>query len=283
MTTDYMFDKETIDKFVGEVRSSIESSDIEEKKRELIDIFSCIDNTTLSGDDTNSKVFEFCRKTKNYVICNEETAVNVASVCVYPPFVALAKRELNGTGIGVASVAGGFPSGQTPASVKVEEVKFALDNGADEIDFVINRGYFLEGNTDAVYDEIAAVRELCGSSARLKVILETGELGSAENIYRASMVALEAGADFIKTSTGKIAVGATPEAAYAMLLALSQYQRKSKKIVGFKVSGGVSDPISALLYYKMTKKMIDYRAVEKHNFRIGTSSLVTRLMQFLTI
>lgn len=265
---------------INKLRQSVASSDVEEMKKDLRRVFSCIDNTTLNGDDTANKVAQFCELTKNYVLRSGEGTVNVASVCVYPTFVALAKKKLSGTSIMTAAVAGGFPSGQTSTNVKMEEVRYVVDEGADEIDFVINRGRFLCGDLNYVFDEIAQAREI-GHDKKLKVILETGELESAENIYNASMLALDAGADFVKTSTGKIAKGASAEAAFAMLLAMREYVKKTKKQVGIKVSGGISDPMESLVYYRMTKIILDIENIDKQNFRVGASRLTSSVFKLL--
>ncbi|MBQ3949814.1 MAG: deoxyribose-phosphate aldolase, partial [Bacteroidales bacterium] len=214
----------------------------------LSEVFTCIDNTTLNGSDSQLSVETFCRATREMYLTDGKQS-HVASVCVYPRFVGVAKKELENSGINVASVAGGFPAGQTPQHIKTEEVKYVVEEGADEVDFVINRGDFLTGNTKAVFDEVAAAKEVCGNSALLKVIIETGELQTPENVYNASRLVLDAGADFVKTSTGKIPVGATPEAAYVMLLAMRDYIKISKKTVGFKAAGGISNPSDALIYY----------------------------------
>ena len=245
---------------------------------ELRELFSCIDNTTLNGDDNKQSLLSFCQSTME--MC-KEVGTNVAAVCVYPTFVHQAKNILKETNIRVASVAGAFPSGQTTIQIKKQEVQYALDQGADEIDFVINRGAFLDGNYNLLSDEVAAAKELCNEKT-LKVIIETGELKTPENIYNASMLSLEAGADFIKTSTGKIQVGATPEAAYIMLTAINEFCKKNKKNIGFKAAGGISSIDDALIYYRMAKKIMDNKNINKQNFRIGTSRLTKQLVKILT-
>ncbi|NLJ81765.1 MAG: deoxyribose-phosphate aldolase, partial [Bacteroidales bacterium] len=194
----------------------------------------CIDLTTLEGSNTTQDILSLCKKTAH--LCNPSTA----SVCVYPIFCKTAKNALQNTPVKVACVAGGFPAGQIPISLKINEVKYAIDEGADEIDMVISRGKFLENNHAEVFDEIAAIKEVC-KHITLKVILETGELKSHENIYKASDIAIQAGADFIKTSTGKITVNATPESFTSMLLAIKNNYNQTGKQVGIKVSGGIRD------------------------------------------
>lgn len=268
--------------FVSSIRQSIENEHKENVLNDLCIVFSCIDNTTLNGDDTESHVSEFCLQTRGFRLENDFGVLYPASVCVYPFFVRTAKKLMAGTDIKVASVAGGFPSGQTFADVKLEEVRRAIGEGADEIDFVINRGLMLGGNPSAVADEVSKAKQICGKEHLLKVILETGELKTPDAIYDTSLLVLEAGADIIKTSTGKTAIGATPEAAYAMLSALSEYRKKFHKNVGIKLSGGISDPLDALLYYRMTKKIFGNFNIDKQNFRIGASRLTMRMFEFLT-
>ncbi|MBP5189973.1 MAG: deoxyribose-phosphate aldolase [Bacteroidales bacterium] len=262
-----------------------ECSSLAEKETltELRQLFTCIDNTTLNGSDTPSSVYEFCENTKNTMVPSPDGPLQVAAVCVYPSFVTLAKKQLNDTPIRVASVAGGFPAGQIPIYLKMQEVRYVVDNGADEVDFVINRGLFLSGETNAVFDEIAAAKENCGKNSLLKVIIECGELLTLQNIYDASFLALCAGADFVKTSTGKIPVGATPESAYAMMLALHDFREKNKKTVGFKVAGGVSNHNDAILYGLMYKKIFDVKNINNQIFRIGTSRLTAQLHKLLTL
>ena len=224
--------------------SSILSHELHENEinGKLKRIYSCIDNTTLEGADNDSKVSKFCSDTL-LAVDKSKGVSNVASVCVYPTFVALAKKCLQDTDIKVASVAGGFPSAQMPLALRLEDVRYAVNEGADEIDTVISRGWLLDGKYDDVYNELVAMRNICGN-IKLKVILETGELQTIDNIYIASKIAIAAGADFIKTSTGKIAVGATKEAAFAMLTAIDEEMKSSGKNIGFKAAGGISTPLA---------------------------------------
>lgn len=244
----------------------------------LISLFSCIDNTTLGGTDSAKSVEEFCYSTLKMSIDN----MNVASVCVFPKHVKTAKNVLENTPVRVASVAGGFPAGQLPSKLKIDEVKYAIEEGADEIDFVINRGDFLSGNESLVCDEIAAAKETCGSRI-LKVILETGELNNSENIYKASMLSMLSGADFIKTSTGKIATGATLKVAEIMLSAIAEFKEKNNKTVGFKAAGGITSVDEALSYYILAEKLFGEKYINKQCFRIGTSRLTQQLFKKLTI
>lgn len=244
-------------------------------------VFSCIDNTTLNGDDTHAKVRQLCDDSLRMI----DTANGigpVAAVCVYPVFVRTARQTLLGSNIKVASVAGAFPAGQSPIAVKVQEVKYAVDEGTDEIDMVLSRGALLEGAKQQVFDEVAAIREVC-QQCTLKVILETGELKEAALIADASKIAIAAGADFIKTSTGKISVGATLEAAETMLKVVADYAKFSKKTVGFKAAGGISQPLEALEYYRKAQKILGINNITNQIFRIGVSRLTTNLFQLLTI
>ena len=247
----------------------------EQRNKTLRQILHSIDNTTLEGSDTEEHVTELCNKSKR--LCNlEKKILPVAAVCVYPTFVSLVKDQLKGTGIKTASVAGAFPSGQSPLHVKLAEIDYAIEQGADEIDMVISRGAFLQGNYQQVYDEIAAIRELC-CDVHLKVILETGELQTPDNIYRASRIAIDAGADFIKTSTGKISEGATYKSAFVMMHAIAEYYKETNKIVGFKAAGGVSTSDQALDYAQLFKTIVGDKFFKNEYFRIGTSRLTEKI------
>lgn len=250
-------------------------------KMYCINIFHCMDHTTLHDEDNAVNVNNFCHKAIN--VCSDIAVGSMASICVYPEYASLVKQVVSNAGVKVAAVAGGFPTGQMPLAIKLQEVSYAVQNGADEVDFVINRGRFLEFGEEALAEEIAAVRNLCGNGMLLKVILETGQLMDYQLIYSASMTAMENGADFIKTSTGKISVGATPEAAFVMLSAISDFCKKTGRKVGFKVSGGVSTVSDALFYYFMTEKMLNLKEINNQNFRIGTSRLLGDLSKILTV
>ena len=240
-------------------------------------ILGVIDLTTLEGSDNKQKINELCQTAINFK--DEARHIpSTAAVCVYPPFVAQAKQLLKGTDIHVASVAGAFPAGQSPIEIKVAEVEYAAKAGADEIDMVISRGKFLEGNYQEVSDEIVAIKKACGT-AHLKVILETGELKTADNIYAASMMAMEAGADFIKTSTGKISVNATPESFLVMLDAINDYYKQTGKMVGMKPAGGISDAETSLLYIKILENVLGEKWLNKQYFRIGASRLAKKIQE----
>ena len=239
-------------------------------------LFSCIDNTTLTGTDTDESVRAFCLRTREMALADGRC---VAAVCVYPRFVSVARRALAGSDIRVASVAGAFPHGQLPLPLKVAEVRQAVADGADEVDIVINRG-LLQGREEALRDEVAAMRRAC-TGITLKVILETCEL-TVPQVARAAQLAIDGGADFIKTSTGKGSAGATPEAAEIMLNVIKDNVKKCKKTVGFKAAGGIRKAEDALLYAAMAKKIIGDEYLNKQTFRIGASSLTESLFSLLT-
>jgi deoxyribose-phosphate aldolase len=200
----------------------------------------------------------------------------VAAVCVYPLFVQLAKESLSGSGISVASVAGAFPSGQSPLVVKALDVVYAINDGVDEIDMVISRGKFLEGKHKEVAEEITTIKRLCGK-AHLKVILETGELHTIENIRKASEIAILSGGDFIKTSTGKITPAATLEAAYVMMETIAEYYRKTGVQIGFKPAGGIAEPDDAIDYYILLRHILGEKWMNNKLFRIGASRLADKI------
>lgn len=240
-------------------------------------VFSCIDNTTLNATDNARTVEAFCRRTMEMRL-NDGTTV--AAVCVYPMFVGIAKRTLQGSGIKVASVAGAFPHGQLPLDLRVAEVRRVVDDGADEVDIVINRGLLMAGDYDEVSREVVQMKDACNGRT-LKVILETGEL-SPLLIRRAAQRAIDAGADFIKTSTGKISTGATPEAAEMMLNVVNENVKFNKKRVGFKAAGGIRTPEEALAYAEMGKKIVGDNYINNQTFRIGASRLTESLYSLLT-
>ena len=202
---------------------------------------------------------------------------NVASICVYPPFVETVGLNIDGTPLRITSVAGGFPSSQTFLEVKILEVAMAIENGADEVDIVVNVGKILTGAYDEAANEIEVLREE-SDGATLKVILETGALKSPEMIYNASLLAMAAGADFIKTSTGKIDVSATPEAAVVMCKAIKEYHDKTGRKVGFKAAGGVRTAEDAALYYTIVKEILGEEWLTTDLFRIGASSAANNIL-----
>ncbi len=249
------------------------------KRHGLNLILSMIDLTTLEGKDTPEKVKRLCYKAQ-HLDDSMEGLPNVAAVCVYPTLVAVAKKELKGSGINVASVASAFPSGQSTLEVKLEDIKFAVNEGADEVDMVISRGKFLEGEYNFVFDEIAAVKQAC-DKVHLKVILETGELDTLDNVRKASDIAIYAGADFIKTSTGKITPASTMLVTYTMLNAIKDYYKKTGIKIGMKPAGGISTSKVALQYLVMLKETLGDKWINKELFRFGASSLANDVLMQL--
>jgi len=242
-------------------------------------VLNMIDLTTLEGKDTPGKVKQMCYKAQHLYDAMPDLPTT-AAVCVYPSMVAIAKAELIGSPVKVASVSTAFPSGQAPMDVKISDTKFAVDQGADEIDMVISRGKFHAGDYNFVFDEIAAIKEACGK-ARLKVILETGELGTLDKVRRASDIAMYAGADFIKTSTGKISVAATMPVTLVMLEAIKDYYYKTGIMIGMKPAGGISKAKLALHYLVMVRETLGDAWLTNEWFRFGASSLANDVLMQL--
>lgn len=239
-------------------------------------LFNTIDLTTLNATDSNVSVSDFVERVNKF---DEEYPMlnNVAAICTYPNFVPVVRTVLDVSRVRVACVSGGFPSSQTFLEVKVAETALAVNDGADEIDIVLNVGNFLDGDYEAVYDEIAEQKAAC-REARLKVILETGALKTAEKIKAASILSLMAGADFLKTSTGKGYDGASLEAAYVMCTAIKEYYEATGVRVGFKASGGVSTTEDAVRYYTLVKEILGEEWLTNDYFRIGASRLANNLL-----
>jgi deoxyribose-phosphate aldolase len=252
----------------------------ESKLQGLKMVLNMIDLTTLEGKDTSGKVKQMCYKARHLHDLHPDLPA-VAAVCVYPSMVATARKELKNSPVKIASVSTAFPSGQAPMEVKVTDTKFAVNEGADEIDMVISRGKFLSGEYNYVFDEIAAIKEVCGK-ARLKVILETGELATLDNVRKASDIAIYAGADFIKTSTGKIQPAATMQVTYTMLMAIRDYFDETGIMIGMKPAGGISTSKLALHNLVMVKEILGDAWLNNQWFRFGASSLANDvLMQLL--
>ena len=240
---------------------------------------SLIDLTPLEGKDSEGKVLQLCRKALQ-PLPGDPSVGPVAAVCVYPNFVAAAKRALAGSPVQVASVATGFPAGQVPLAVKLDETRRAVAAGADEIDMVIDRGAFLAGELARVYDEIVRVKEACGP-AHLKVILETGELATYDHVRRASWLAMQAGADFIKTSTGKIQPAATPGVVLVMLEAIRDFYFATGRRIGMKPAGGVRTTKQALHLLVIVKETLGDAWLTPARFRLGASTLTNDLLMQL--
>jgi deoxyribose-phosphate aldolase len=246
----------------------------------LVKALACIDLTTLAGDDTPGRVNRLCAKAR--MPLREDivkglglaAAPKVGAVCVYPAMVPHAVKALRGSGIPVASVATGFPAGLTPLKIRLAEIRWAVEEGAAEIDIVIHRAQVLNQDWQALYDEVAAMREACGP-AHMKAILATGDLKTLRNVYKASMVAMQAGSDFIKTSTGKEEVNATLPVSLTMVRALRDYGELTGQRIGFKPAGGLKTAKDAVSWQILMKEELGRRWLEPDLFRIGASSLLS--------
>lgn len=242
-------------------------------------ILSMIDLTTLEGQDTPGKVRQLCQKAI-HLHGAMPGLPHVAAICVYPTMVSIAKEALAGHDINIASVATAFPSGMSTLSVKLDDTRTAVDAGATEIDMVISRGAFLAGDYRYVFDEIAAVKEACGD-IHLKVILETGELGTLDRVRKASVLAMHAGADFIKTSTGKIVPAATMQVTLVMLQAIRDFYYETGKMIGMKPAGGISTAKLAVHYLVMLRETLGNAWMTPEWFRFGASSLANDVLMQL--
>lgn len=265
------------DKIARETAALIEKhlseNDTAEVKKFL---FHCIDLTTLKCTDSEQSVMKFTEKVNEFDDKYPDLD-NVAAICVYPNMAEIVNDTLEADHVNIACVSGGFPSSQTFTEVKVAETAMALHAGADEIDIVIPVGKFLEGDYEGMCDEIEELKEVCGDK-HLKVILETGALKTASNIKKASILSMYAGADFIKTSTGKENPAATPEAAYVMCNAIKEYHRETGRKIGFKPAGGINTVKDALTYYTIVKEVLGKEWLNTQLFRLGTSRLANLLL-----
>lgn len=245
-------------------------------KHLLMSILNMIDLTSVNTTDNRSHIIHFTGKVNSFS-GKYSNIPNVAAICVYPNYVSVVKEKLSARNVKIAAVAGGFPSSQTFRSIKVAESKMAVDEGADEIDIVIPVGAFLGNDFALVADEIREIKKAIGDK-QLKVIVESGLLGDYENIYKASMIAMDAGADFIKTSTGKTTISATPEAAFVMCRAISNFYSETGIRVGFKAAGGISDPPDACKYYQIVSYCLGEEWQNNNLFRIGASKLANNIL-----
>lgn len=248
----------------------------ESKLAALKMVLSMMDLTTLEGQDTPGKIRQLCQKAI-HLHDSLPGLPHVAAVCVYPTMVGVAKKALGTNDVKVASVATAFPSGMAPLNIKLEETRIAVAEGADEIDMVISRGAFLQGEYGYVFDEIVAIKEACGK-AHLKVILETGELETLDRVRRASVLAMHAGADFIKTSTGKIQPAATLPVTLTMLQAIRDYYYETNRMVGMKPAGGISTAKLAVHYLVMLRETLGNAWMTPEWFRFGASSLANDVL-----
>ena len=263
---------------VGERASRLFSRSIkkESKIRALKLALSMIDLTTLEGKDSLGKVRQLCYKA-SHLHDQFSNLPQVAAVCMYPNMVEVAKKALKSSSIKIAAVATAFPSGMATLEAKLNEVKSVVDAGVDEVDMVISRGRFLQGDYSYVFDEVAKVKSTCGQ-AHLKVILETGELITLDNVRKASDLAMEAGADFIKTSTGKVKPAATPSVVLVMLEAIRDFYKRTGKIVGMKPAGGISTAKLAIQYLVMVRETLGQEWLTPDRFRFGASSLANDIL-----
>ena len=253
-----------------------ENDNIEIKKQ----LFHCIDLTTLKCTDTEERVMKFTEKVNEFVDKYPDLE-NVAAICVYPNMAEIVNDTLEADNVKIACVSGGFPSSQTFMEVKVAETAMALHTGAEEIDIVMPVGKFLCGDYEGMCDEIGELKDICGEKP-LKVILETGVLRSASNIKKAAILAMYSGADFIKTSTGKETISATPEAAWVMCEAIKEYYKETGRKVGFKAAGGIDSVKKALAYYTIVKEVLGEEWLNNGLFRIGASRLANQLLSEIT-
>lgn len=250
----------------------------------LLRAITCIDLTTLSGDDTPGRVRRLCAKARQPIrpdmlarLGLDGEKITVGAVCVYPNRVKDAVEALRGTDIPVASVATGFPAGQTPLPQRIAEIEQAIESGAREVDVVIARNYVLTGDWHALYDEIRQFREASGNAAHMKTILATGDLGTLKQVYQASLVAMMAGSDFVKTSTGKESVNATLEASLVMVRAIREYLERTGYKVGFKPAGGIAKAKQAMAWQSLMKEELGDEWLMPDLFRFGASTLLTDL------
>lgn len=264
-----------------QVAQVVEAAKAAAAKNENVEVYkfclSAVDLTTLTCNDSVESVTEFATRTVTFAEKYPEIP-NVASICVYPSFVETVGLAIDGTPMRITSVGGGFPASQTFIEVKMLEVAMAVENGADEVDIVLNVGKMLTGAYDEAANEVEMIRSEMDSDVVLKVILETGALKTPELIRKASLISMAAGADFIKTSTGKIDVAATPEAAVVMCQAIKDFYEKTGTKVGFKAAGGVKTPQDAALYYTIVEQILGEQWLTTDLFRIGASSAANNLL-----
>ena len=266
-------DPDEMNQWLAKARAAVSSDGVENRLKK---IFGLIDLTTLSEQDNTENVSQMCRKV-NQLGENFPNMPAVAAICVYPELVAVVKENLENPLVSIASVGGGFPASQTFTNIKVMEIEQAIEQGAEEIDIVMNVGKFLIADLEYVDYEIHVIKQRVGP-VHLKVILETGSLQDLSLIRKASLLAIGAGADFIKTSTGKISPGATPEAMVVMCCAIKDYYLRTGKKIGIKPAGGISDPETALLYYQIVKEILGEEWLNSERFRIGASRLANRIL-----
>ena len=273
----HIHDDEVMTKVDALIGKHLDENDNSEVKKQL---FHCIDLTTLKCTDSEESVMKFTEKVNEFVDKYPDLE-NVAAICVYPNMAEIVNDTLEADNVKIACVSGGFPSSQTFMEVKVAETAMALHTGAEEIDIVMPVGKFLCGDYEGMCDEIGELKDICGEKP-LKVILETGVLRSASNIKKAAILAMYSGADFIKTSTGKETISATPEAAWVMCEAIKEYYKETGRKVGFKAAGGIDSVKKALAYYTIVKEVLGEEWLNNGLFRIGASRLANQLLSEIT-
>ena len=273
----HIHDDEVMTKVDALIGKKLDENDNLEAKKLL---FHCIDLTSLKCTDSEESIMKFTEKVNEFVDKYPDLE-NVASICVYPNMAEIVNDTLEADDVKIACVSGGFPSSQTFMEVKVAETAMAIHTGAEEIDIVMPVGKFLCGNYEGMCDEIGELKDICGEKP-LKVILETGALRSASNIKKAAILAMYSGADFIKTSTGKEAISATPEAAWVMCEAIKEYYKETGRKVGFKAAGGIDSVKKALAYYTIVKEVLGEEWLNNGLFRIGASRLANQLLSEIT-
>lgn len=273
----HIHDDEVMTKVDSLIEKKLDENDTIEVKKQLLH---CIDITTLKCTDTEESVMKFTEKVNEFVDKYPDLE-NVSAICVYPNMAEIVHNTLEADNVKIACVSGGFPSSQTFMEVKVAETAMAIHTGAEEIDIVMPVGKFLCGDYEGMCDEIGELKDVCGEKT-LKVILETGVLRTASNIKKASILAMYSGADFIKTSTGKEAISATPEAALVMCEAIKEYYKETGRKVGFKAAGGIDSVKKALAYYTIVKEVLGEEWLNNGLFRIGASRLANQLLADIT-
>ena len=273
----HIHDDEVMTKVDALIGKKLDENDNLEAKKLL---FHCIDLTSLKCTDSEESIMKFTEKVNEFVDKYPDLE-NVASICVYPNMAEIVNDTLEADDVKIACVSGGFPSSQTFMEVKVAETAMAIHTGAEEIDIVMPVGKFICGDYEGMCDEIGELKDICGEKP-LKVILETGALRSASNIKKAAILAMYSGADFIKTSTGKEAISATPEAAWVMCEAIKEYYKETGRKVGFKAAGGIDSVKKALAYYTIVKEVLGEEWLNNGLFRIGTSRLANQLLSEIT-
>ena len=276
------FSVPTDDAVIAQEVSQLLAQHVDENRKNEVYQFmlNCIDLTTLSSTDTQSSVRKFVQRVNDFDN-NYPQYKNVAAICTYANFADVVRNALDVDAVKVAVCSANFPSSQAHLEVKTAETALAIADGADEVDIVFNLGLYFDNNYEDLCDEISEIKQACGDK-HLKVILETGALKTAEHIRNASVLAMYSGADFIKTSTGKIYDGASVEAAYVMCRCIKEYYEKHGEMIGFKASGGISTTEDAIKYYTIVKEVLGEKWLTNEYFRIGASSLANALFQSFT-